>query len=157
MLATAAEVVSPHLIRYILATFAQTTMSPRGDTACACVRVADEPRENECLKDTASSSPIACVMPGVEGDELVLPQVPEAKPNDPEDVSWALSTAEAMWARGDHVEGLKWVRRAAEAASDAENAERSSELAKAAADLAGLVSKRAPSRASIHIEDDELM
>src|SRR5262249_21115014 len=32
-------------------------------------------------------------------DPLPLPQVPEPKPEDPEDVSWALSTAEAMWAR----------------------------------------------------------
>ena len=43
-------------------------------------------------------------------DELALPTVPEAKPEDPEDVSWALSTAEAMWARGDNLEGIKWVR-----------------------------------------------
>ena len=49
-------------------------------------------------------------------DLLNIPQVPDAKPDDPEDVSWALSTAEAMWARGDHSEGIKWVRRAAEAA-----------------------------------------
>jgi len=68
--------------------------------------------------------------------------VPEAKPDDPEDVSWALSTAEAMWARGDHMEGIKWVRRAAEAASEAENDRRSLELAKAAADLAGLIARR---------------
>ena len=59
-------------------------------------------------------------------DELALPEVPEAKPEDPEDVSWALSTAEAMWARGDHLEGIKWVRKAAEAASDVENDERRS-------------------------------
>ena len=89
-------------------------------------------------------------------DELLLPQVPEPRPEDPEDVSWALSTAEAMWARGDHSEGVKWVRRAAEAAADAENDERSLELAKAAADLAGLVTKRGMSRASIHIDDSEL-
>jgi hypothetical protein len=75
-------------------------------------------------------------------DELALPEVPEAKPEDPEDVSWALSTAEAMWARGDHLEGIKWVRKAAEAASDAENDERHLELAKAASELASLVARR---------------
>lgn len=80
-------------------------------------------------------------------DELVLPQVPEAKPDDPEDVSWALSTAEAMWARGDHSEGIKWVRKAAEAASDAEDDMRALELAKAASELANLVARR--SRASV--------
>ncbi len=84
----------------------------------------------------------------------MLPQVPEARPEDPEDVSWALSTAEAMWARGDHSDGIKWVRRAAEAASEAENDERALELAKAAADLAGLISRRV-SRASIDLEEVE--
>ncbi|MBX3199055.1 MAG: hypothetical protein KF894_13060 [Labilithrix sp.] len=89
-------------------------------------------------------------------DDLTLPQVPEARPEDPEDVSWALSTAEAMWARGDHSDGIKWVRRAAEAASEAENDERALELAKAAADLTGLVSKRV-SRASIDLEEVDPM
>lgn len=74
-------------------------------------------------------------------DDLAIPTVPEAKPDDPEDVSWALSTAEAMWARGDHSEGIKWVRRAAEAASEAEADERALELAKAAADLSAMVTR----------------
>ncbi len=89
-------------------------------------------------------------------DELQIPQVPEPKPEDPEDVSWALSTAEAMWARGDHSEGVKWVRRAAEAAADAENDDRFMELTKAAADLAGMLTKRGQTRASIHIDDSEM-
>jgi hypothetical protein len=80
-------------------------------------------------------------------DELAIPEVPEAKPEDPEDVSWALSTAEAMWARGDHLEGIKWVRKAAEAASEVENDERALELAKAASNLTALIARR--SRASI--------
>ncbi len=75
-------------------------------------------------------------------DELLLPQVPEPKPDDSEDVSWALSTAEAMWARGDHAEGIKWLRKAAEAASDAEHDVRALELAKAASDLASLLARR---------------
>jgi hypothetical protein len=75
-------------------------------------------------------------------EELAIPQVPEPKPEDPEDVSWALSTAEAMWARGDHAEGIKWVRRAAEAASEAENDGRALELAKAAADLTAMITRR---------------
>jgi hypothetical protein len=80
-------------------------------------------------------------------DELALPTVPEAKPEDPEDVSWALSTAEAMWARGDNLEGIKWVRKAAEAAADAEQDERYLELVKAASDLASMIARR--SQASI--------
>jgi len=75
-------------------------------------------------------------------DELALPTVPEAKPEDPEDVSWALSTAEAMWARGDNLEGIKWVRKAAEAAADAEQDERYLELVKAASDLASMIARR---------------
>lgn len=75
-------------------------------------------------------------------DDLAIPQVPPAKDTDVEDVSWALSTAEAMWARGDHADGIKWVRKAAEAASEAEDDARALELAKAAADLAGLIARR---------------
>lgn len=77
-----------------------------------------------------------------------LPSVPETKPEDAEDVSWALSTAEAMWARGDHVDAIKWIRKAAEAASDVEDDMRALELAKAASDLAAAVavsSQAAPS------------
>ena len=65
--------------------------------------------------------------------------VPTAKKDDAEDVSWALSTAEAMWNRGDHVDAVKWIRRAAEAASEAELDDRALELASAAADLASQV------------------
>lgn len=83
----------------------------------------------------------------------MLPQVPDARPDDPEDVSWALSTAEAMWARGDHAEGIKWVRRAAEAASEADRDARALDLAKAAADLAGAIARR--TRASIDLEELE--
>lgn len=75
-------------------------------------------------------------------DLLLLPQVPEAKPGDPEDVSWALSTAEAMWARGEHAEGVKWIRKAAEAASDAEDDNRALELAKAASELTASITRR---------------
>ncbi len=61
--------------------------------------------------------------------------IPVVRDDDPEDVSWALSTAATQWARGDRIEALKWLRRAAEAASEAENDTRALELAKAAADL----------------------
>jgi hypothetical protein len=62
--------------------------------------------------------------------------IPPAKKDDSEDVAWALSTAEAMYARGDRSDALKWLRRAAEAASEGESDDRALELAKAAADLA---------------------
>src|SRR5512143_2787266 len=61
--------------------------------------------------------------------------IPQVREDDPEDVSWALSTAATQYARGDRVEALKWLRRAAEAASEAEKDMRALELAKAAAEL----------------------
>lgn len=77
-----------------------------------------------------------------ELDLPALPALPEPRPEDVEDVSWALSTAEAMWARGDHAEGVKWVRKAAEAAADAEDDARALELAKTASDLAAAIARR---------------
>jgi hypothetical protein len=65
--------------------------------------------------------------------------IPPARKEDSEDVAWALSTAEAMYARGDRGDALKWLRRAAEAASEAQADDRALELAKAAADLAGII------------------
>jgi hypothetical protein len=70
--------------------------------------------------------------------------IPAGKKDDLEDVSWALSTAEAMWGRGDHADGLKWLRRAAEAAAEAEADDRALELAKAAADVASLLAESRP-------------
>jgi hypothetical protein len=62
--------------------------------------------------------------------------IPRVNKDDAEDVSWALQTADTMWGRGDHADAVKWLRRAAEAASEAEADDRALELAKAAADLA---------------------
>ncbi|WP_394838896.1 hypothetical protein LVJ94_18565 [Pendulispora rubella] len=61
--------------------------------------------------------------------------IPAPLADDHEDVSWALSTAKTTWDRGEHTDALKWLRRAAEAASEAEADDRALTLAKAAADL----------------------
>ncbi|WP_394849366.1 hypothetical protein LZC95_18210 [Pendulispora brunnea] len=61
--------------------------------------------------------------------------IPAPLADDHEDVSWALSTAKTTWDRGEHTDALKWLRRAAEAASEAEADDRALALAKAAADL----------------------
>ena len=61
--------------------------------------------------------------------------VPPPDPGDTEDVSWALSTASAMEQRGDLFECVRWLRRAAEAASEASRSDRALALAKAAAEL----------------------
>jgi hypothetical protein len=65
--------------------------------------------------------------------------IPPANKEDSEDVAWALSTAEAMHARGDAMEALKWLRRAAEAAAESSADDRALQIAKAAADLASVV------------------
>jgi hypothetical protein len=66
------------------------------------------------------------------------------KPDDPKDVSWGLSTADACWRRGERREALKWLRRAVESASEAEADDRALELAKIAADLATQIGTVAP-------------
>jgi hypothetical protein len=66
------------------------------------------------------------------------------KPDDPKDVSWGLTTADACWKRGERSEALKWLRRAVEAASEAECDARALELAKVAADLATQIGSMAP-------------
>ncbi|MBL8718537.1 MAG: hypothetical protein JNL79_21330 [Myxococcales bacterium] len=65
--------------------------------------------------------------------------IPEARDDDPEDVADKLGIAQAMWARGERGDALSWLRRAAEAASDADVDMRALELAKAASALAPLV------------------
>jgi hypothetical protein len=65
-------------------------------------------------------------------ESLAFPP-PEA--SDLEDVAWNLQTGGTMWARGDHHEAVRWLRRAAEAASDANSDMRAVALARAAADL----------------------
>ena len=62
--------------------------------------------------------------------------IPPKKKDDPADVARALAMAEAVFAHGDHASALKWLQRAAEAASEAQADTRALELAKAAADLA---------------------
>ena len=73
-----------------------------------------------------------------------LSPIPNPLPNDDEDVSWALSTAGALWGRGERAEALKWLRRAAEQASDVNDDVRALALFKAAADVSAQVSTTTP-------------
>ena len=70
--------------------------------------------------------------------------IPPPHADDDEDVNWALSTASALWGRGERAEALKWLRRAAEAASDADADARSLELFKLAADISTRLSHPPP-------------
>jgi hypothetical protein len=54
--------------------------------------------------------------------------LPESRPEDDEDVVWGLSTAAALWARGEHGDAIVWLRRAADAASAAGQDGRAAEL-----------------------------
>ncbi len=67
--------------------------------------------------------------------------IPTTSNRDIEDVSWALSTAATLWRRQDCSEALKWLRRAASAASEDEDDLRAVELFKAAAEVADLLDR----------------
>lgn len=68
--------------------------------------------------------------------------IPPSSDRDTDDVQCSLTVAKSLWTQGEKKEALKWLRRAAEQASDAEDDIRSLELYKMAADVATLVSKR---------------
>jgi hypothetical protein len=62
--------------------------------------------------------------------------IPNAIATDAEDVIWALQTADALWKREERVDAIVWLRRAAQAAGEAEDDDRALELARDAAELA---------------------
>lgn len=66
-----------------------------------------------------------------------MSDLPQAESADPDGVQVALRAAQALWSRGDMSESLRWLRRAAESASDEGADMRSLQLAKAAAELRG--------------------
>ena len=65
----------------------------------------------------------------------VMLEIPEAKNTDAEDVVWGLQTADTLWKRGERIDALVWLRRAAQAAGDANDDDRALELARFAAEL----------------------
>ncbi len=64
-----------------------------------------------------------------------MAKIPPAVDSDSDDVAWALQTAATLVDRGEAQDALTWLRRAAQAAADVDDA-RSLELARAAADFA---------------------
>ncbi len=67
----------------------------------------------------------------------IMSDLPQAETADPDGVQMALRAAQTLWSRGDTTESLRWLRRAAESASDEGADLRSFQLAKAAAELRG--------------------
>src|SRR5260370_38148212 len=70
--------------------------------------------------------------------------IPPALDSDGEDVVWALQTAEALWKRNERVDAIVWLRRAAQAAGDAEDDDRALALAREAAELADWLARNPP-------------
>jgi hypothetical protein len=66
---------------------------------------------------------------------LTVVQIPPVKNTDAEDVAWGLQTADSLWRRGEKTDALVWLRRAAQAAGDANDDDRALELARYAAEL----------------------
>jgi hypothetical protein len=64
-----------------------------------------------------------------------MSELPQAESADTDAVQMALQAAHTLWSRGDTSESLRWLKRAAESASDEGSDLRSLQLAKAAAEL----------------------
>jgi hypothetical protein len=64
-----------------------------------------------------------------------LPAILSPQPEDNEDVVSALETADIFWTKGDTDEAMRWLKRAAETASDAGNDNRAFAIARSVADL----------------------
>ena len=67
---------------------------------------------------------------------LTMRSIPTAIDSDAEDVIWALQTADTLWKRQERIDAIVWLRRAAQAAGEAEDDDRALQLARDAAELA---------------------
>ncbi len=67
--------------------------------------------------------------------------IPPPLDSDAEDVAWALQTAEALWKRNERVDAVVWLRRAAQAAGEADDDDRALALARDAAELADYLTR----------------
>lgn len=81
--------------------------------------------------------------------------IPPVNTTDDEDVAWGLQTAEALWKRGERTDALVWLRRAAQAAGDANDDDRALELARFAAELSDWLANPAPEPAPEAFPENE--
>src|SRR5580658_216192 len=70
--------------------------------------------------------------------------IPAAQDTDVEDVIWALETAEALWNRNERGDAIVWLRRAAQAAGEANDDDRALALAREAAELTEWIARSSP-------------
>jgi hypothetical protein len=80
----------------------------------------------------------------------VSPNLPRAEAGDAAEVALALETARALWSKGQGLESVRWIQRAAENAESAGNDLRAVTLARAAADLRAEVSVASEPRGSMN-------
>jgi len=82
--------------------------------------------------------------------------IPGPRENDADNVSLALEVAQSQWARGDRNEALKWLKKAVDAAFEADDDQRGMDLSKVAAEVKAEADKPAkpqmppPKPASMH-------
>ena len=79
--------------------------------------------------------------------------IPPVLDTDAEDVAWALQTAEALWKRNERVDAIVWLRRAAQAAGEAEEDDRALGLARHAAELSDWLAHNLSSPGIDHPEE----
>ena len=79
--------------------------------------------------------------------------IPPVLSTDTEDVGWALQTAEALWKRGERVDAIVWLRRAAQAAGESDDDTRAMMLARSAAELTDRLAAHSASQTPMR--DDE--
>ncbi len=75
--------------------------------------------------------------------------IPTVVASDAEDVIWALQTADALWKRQERVDAIVWLRRAAQAAGEAEDDDRALALARDAAELAEWIAQNPGAEADV--------
>lgn len=90
-----------------------------------------------------------------------MPEIPPPRDTDSEDVVWGLQTADTLWKRGERIDALVWLRRAAQAAGDSNDDDRALELARFAAELTEFMNAEidsvVPESAGVdHLETSEL-
>jgi hypothetical protein len=73
-------------------------------------------------------------------------RMPAGAAGDSSDVAVALEVAGALWDKGDHEEGLRWLKRAVEAASDAGDTPRANALARASSELEASLTRDASAK-----------
>src|ERR1700744_2346092 len=85
-----------------------------------------------------------------------MADIPPTKSTDSEDVVWGLQPAHTLWRRGERIDALVWLRRAAQAAGDSNDDDRALQLARFAAELTEIMNVETDD-AGDELADDDLL